>query len=134
MYLQTLDLKQKKAFLDASLHIIKADGSIARGELDLINEFCSEMNIKKKNDPDLAYDAAIITLNSVSTPLQRKQILIELTRLAYADNIIKAREEQMIKFAMDVFKISKLDYDKIVALVKDLAKLKKEINEYLAKK
>ena len=46
MYLQTLDLKQKKAFLDACLHIIKADGSIARGELDLLNEFCIEMNIK----------------------------------------------------------------------------------------
>ncbi len=134
MYLQTLDLKQKKAFLDACLHIIKADGSIARGELELLDEFCREMNVKQKKDPELAYDAAIINLNSVSTPLQRKQILIELTRLAYADNIIKAREEQMIKFAMDVFKISKLDYDKIVALVKDLAKLKREINEYLTKK
>lgn len=133
MYLTTLDLKQKKSFLDACLHIIKADGSIARGELELLDEFCSEMNIKKKSDPELAYDAAIINLNSVSTPLQRKQILIELTRLAYADNIIKAREEQMIKFAMDVFKISKLDYDKIVTLVKDLAKLKREINEYLKK-
>ena len=134
MYLQTLDLKQKKAFLDACLHIIKADGSIARGELEILDEFCKEMNVKQKKDPELAYDAAIINLNSVSTPLQRKQILIELTRLAYADNIIKAREEQMIKFAMDVFKISKLDYDKIVALVKDLAKLKREINEYLTKK
>jgi len=134
MYLTSLDLKQKKSFLDACLHIIKADGSIARGELEILDEFCKEMNVKQKKDPELAYDAAIINLNSVSTPLQRKQILIELTRLAYADNIIKAREEQMIKFAMDVFKISKLDYDKIVALVKDLAKLKREINEYLTKK
>ena len=134
MYLTSLDLKQKKSFLDACLHIIKADGSIARGELEILDEFCKEMNVKQKKDPELAYDVAIINLNSVSTPLQRKQILIELTRLAYADNIIKAREEQMIKFAMDVFKISKLDYDKIVALVKDLAKLKREINEYLTKK
>lgn len=133
MYLSSLDLKQKKAFLDACLHIIKADGSIARGELDLIEEFCAEMNIKNKKDPDLTFDAAIVNLNSVSTPIQRKQILIELVRLVYADNVIQPREEQMVKFVMDVFKISKLDYDKIVSLVKDLAKVKKEINNYLNK-
>ena len=133
MYLSSLDLKQKKAFLDACLHIIKADGSIARGELDLLNEFCTEMNIKSKKDPDLTYDAAIVNLNSVSTPLQRKQILIELTRLTCADNVIQPREEQMVKFAMDVFKISKLDDDKIVSLVKDLNKVKRDINAYLNK-
>ena len=133
MYLSSLDLKQKKAFLDACLHIIKADGSIARAELDLIDEFCSEMNIKSKKDPDLTYDAAIINLNTVSTPLQRKQILVELVRLVNADNVIQPREEQMVKFAMDVFKISKLDYDKLVSLVKDLARVKRAINDYLKK-
>ena len=39
----------------------------------------------------------------------------------------------MIKFAMDVFKISKLDYDKIVALVKDLAKVYRDIKKYIGK-
>ena len=39
----------------------------------------------------------------------------------------------MIKFAMDVFKISKLEYDKIVSLVKDLNKVKRDINAYLNK-
>lgn len=133
MYLSKLNLKQKKAFLDACLHIIKADGSIARGELSLIEEFCAEMNIKLKKEPELSFDAAIINLNSVSSPLQRKQILIELARLVNADNVIQPREEQMIKFAMDVFKISKLDYDKIISLVKDLAKVKRDINAYLNK-
>ena len=133
MYLSSLDLKQKKAFLDACLHIIKADGSIARAELELIDEFTTEMNIKSKKDPDLTFDAAIIQLNSVSTNLQRKQILIELVRLVNADNIIQPREEQMIKFVMDIFKISKLDYDKLVALVKDLAKVRRAINDYLVK-
>ena len=133
MYLSSLDLKQKKAFLDACLHIIKADGSIARSELELLDEFTTEMNIKSKKDPDLTFDAAIIQLNSVSTNLQRKQILSELVRLVNADNVIQPREEQMIKFVMDVFKISKLDYDKLVALVKDLAKVKRAINDYLTK-
>ena len=133
MYLSSLDLKQKKAFLDACLHIIKADCSIARAELELIDEFTTEMNIKSKKDPDLTFDAAIIQLNSVSTNLQRKQILIELVRLVNADNIIQPREEQMIKFVMDIFKISKLDYDKLVALVKDLAKVRRAINDYLVK-
>ena len=133
MYLAKLDLKQKKAFLDACLHIIKADGSIARGELELIEEFCNEMNIKAKKDPELTYDAAIVNLNSVSTPAQRKEILFELCRLTYADNVIQPREEQMVKFAMDVFKVPVADYQKIVALVKDLAKVYRDIKAYIGK-
>lgn len=133
MYLAKLDLKQKKAFLDACLHIIKSDGSIARGELELIEEFCNEMNIKSKRDPELTYDAAIINLNSVSTPAQRKEILFELARLTYSDNIIQPREEQMVKFAMDVFKIPVAEYQKIVQLVKDLAKVNRDIKAYIGK-
>ena len=133
MYLAKLDLKQKKAFLDACLHIIKADGSIARGELELIEEFCNEMNIKAKKDPELTYDAAIVNLNSVSTPAQRKEILFELARLTYSDNIIQPREEQMVKFAMDVFKIPVAEYQKIVQLVKDLAKVNRDIKAYIGK-
>jgi len=133
MYLAKLDLKQKKAFLDACLHIIKADGSIARGELELIEEFCNEMNIKSKRDPELTYDAAIVNLNSVSTPAQRKEILFELARLTYSDNIIQPREEQMVKFAMDVFKIPVAEYQKIVQLVKDLAKVNRDIKAYIGK-
>ena len=133
MYLAKLDLKQKKAFLDACLHIIKADGSIARGELELIEEFTNEMNIKGKKEPDMNYDEAIVSLNTVSTPAQRKEILFELSRLTYADNVIQPREEQMVKFAMDVFKIPVSDYQKIVALVKDLAKVNRDIKAYIGK-
>ena len=133
MYLSKLDLKQKKAFLDACIHIIKADGTIARVELDLLEDFCNEMNIKSKRIADKTFDAAIVELNAVSNNIQRKEILIELMRLVYADNVIQPREEQMVKFAMDVFKISKLDYDKIVSLVKDLNKVKRDINAYLNK-
>ena len=91
------------------------------------------MNIKAKKDPELTYDAAIVNLNSVSTPAQRKEILFELCRLTYADNVIQPREEQMVKFAMDVFKVPVADYQKIVALVKDLAKVYRDIKAYIGK-
>ena len=133
MYLSKLDLKQKKAFLDACIHIIKADGVIARVELDLLEEFCNEMNIKSKRIADKDFDAAIVELNAVSNNVQRKEILIELMRLVYADNVIQPREEQMIKFVLDVFKISTLDYAKLTALIKDLARVQREINNYIKK-
>ena len=133
MFLSKLSLKQKKAFLDACLHIMKADGTIARVELDLVEDFCSEMNIKNKSAAEKTYDAAIVELNAVSTNEQRKEILFELTRLVYADNVINPREEQMIKFAIDVFKIPALDYAKLVSLVKEFAKVNRDINNYIKK-
>ena len=131
MYLSKLDLKQKKAFLDACIHIIKADGTIARVELDLLEDFCNEMNIKSKRIAEKTFDAAIVELNAVSNNVQRKEILIELMRLVYADNVIQPREEQMIKFVLDVFKIPTLDYAKLTALIKDMARVQREINKYV---
>ena len=52
-------------------------------------------------------------------------------RLVYADNVIQPREEQMIKFVLEVFKISTLEYNKLTALIKDLARVQREINKYI---
>lgn len=133
MFLAKLSLTKRNAFLDAALRIATADGQYSKGELDFITSACDEMGIKYRKEIKLSYDAAVIELNAGSTPEVKKQLLFELVGIAYADNVIQPREEQMIKFAMDVFKISKLDYDKIVALVKDLAKVRRAINDYLKK-
>ena len=130
MYLSKLNLKQRRAFLDACVHLTKADGVVARVELDLIEEFCAEMGIKSRRDTELTFDAAIIELNSVSNKLQKKQILFELARLVYIDYVIKPREEQMLKFVIDVFKLPLADYQKIIGLVKDFSKVQKDLNTY----
>lgn len=132
MYLSKLSLKQRKAFLEASLRIATSDGQFAKQEYDLIMQQAEEMGIKFKKDADLDFDAAVIELNGGSTLTQRKQILFELTRVAYADFVIKPREEQMLKFVVDTFKLSQADYAKVTAMVKDLAKTLRDLNTYFA--
>ena len=132
MYLSKLSLKQKKSFLDACIKISNADGFVAKEEQALIEEFCSEMGIKSRKETELEFDAAIVELNAVSNKLQRKQILFELSRLAYADNVIKPREEQMLKYVMDIFKIPVSEYVKLIALVRDFSRVQKDINKFIA--
>ncbi len=133
MYLSNLNLKQKKAFLDACIKISSADGNVARQEIKLIEEFCNEMNVKVRLEAEKNFDEAIVELNTVSTPAQRKEILFELARIVYADNIIKPREEQLLKFTMDVFKIPALDYQKVMTLVKDYARVNRAIETFINK-
>jgi len=130
MYLSKLNLKQKRAFLEAAIRIAISDGSYAKQEADLIMNMCEEMNVKYKKDADMDFDAAIVELNAVSTKLQRKEIFFELVRVAYSDYVIKPREEQMLKFVMDCFKLPSSDYAKVVQLVKDLSKIYRSIDEY----
>lgn len=130
MYLSKLNLKQKRAFLEAAIRIATSDGSYAKQEADLIMNMCEEMNVKYKKDSDMDFDAAIVELNAVSTNLQRKEIFFELARVAYSDYVIKPREEQMLKFVMDCFKLPSSDYAKVVQLVKDLSKIYRSIDEY----
>ena len=74
MFLSKLNLKQKKAFLDACIKLVNADGVLAKGEVELIDEFCAEMNIKNRKEAEMNYDEAIVELNAVSSLIQRKQI------------------------------------------------------------
>jgi len=133
MYLSKLNLKQKKAFLDACIKISGADGSVAKGEAKIIEEFCNEMNVKFRMEAEKNFDEAIVELNTVSNSLQRKELLFELARVVYADNVIKPREEQLLKFTMDVFKIPTSDYQTIITLVKSLAKVNRDIEAYINK-
>ena len=48
MYLSKLNLKQKRAFLEAAIRIATSDGSYAKQEADLIMNMCEEMNVKYK--------------------------------------------------------------------------------------
>ena len=131
MFLSKLSLKQRKAFLDASLRIASADGQFAKQEYDLIVSFSEEMGIKFRKEVELDFNAAIIELNGGTNKSQKKQILFELTRVAYADFVIKPREEQMLKFVIDTFKLPQTDYAKIVTIVKEFGKVQKDISSFI---
>lgn len=86
MFLATLTEKQKIAYLDLSCSLIAADGTLSGDEMVMIEQYKQEMNISvplAELSGDV--DGAIAVFQSASAAV-KKQILFELTGLAYADN------------------------------------------------
>jgi len=93
MFLNRLNEKEKKAFLQLAKYVAKIDDNVSKKEEEIIDYFCIKMqlnkNIVKEND-DL-YNI----LSNFETKTSKHIVLLELLGLIYADDFLHFKEQEL---------------------------------------
>lgn len=97
MFLVGLTDKQKMAYLELSYSLIAADGLLSNDEVLMMEQYKQEMSLTVQLS-ELSHnpDHAIAEFQNASDVV-KKQVLFELTGLAYADNEYVEAEQEFLE-------------------------------------
>ena len=105
MFLNMLSQEEKEAFLKLAYLVAKSDEEVSNQEEELINIYCTEMNIENK-DIDLETLSLEEILDDFKSPISQKIVLIEILALIYSDEILHQNEQEIIDRIAEKFNIS----------------------------
>jgi uncharacterized tellurite resistance protein B-like protein len=103
MYLNFLEEKEKKAFLEIAHTIAYSDGDFNENEAIVIGSYCNEMGIE---NPQFVNKREIREIAEEIVNAQSKKIVIlELMSLVNADNNFDDHERNMLHELIEIFSI-----------------------------
>jgi uncharacterized tellurite resistance protein B-like protein len=103
MYLNFLEEREKKAFLEIAYNIAYSDGSFNENEAIVIGSYCNEMGIE---NPQFVNKREIREIAEEIVNAQSKKIVIlELMSLVNADNNFDDHERNMLHELIEIFSI-----------------------------
>lgn len=132
MFLAGLTEQQKKAYLNLSYCLISADGSLSTDEVAMMGQYQQEMSIDIQLDQlsaDMA-NASVVFQNAPNTV--KKQVLFELTALAYADNEYAEAEHIFLEKLCAVWNLDAFMLDQCKSYVTELMELYGKIGQLIA--
>lgn len=96
MFLNQLSEREKKVFLELTVHVSNSNGVFADEEKAMIQEYCKEMEIKEFNMDNIVPLEEIIGEIKKSSLHIKKIILLEILGLVYADGTYDADEKSFV--------------------------------------
>ena len=96
MFLNQLSEREKKAFLELTVHVSNSNGVFEKEEKAMIQEYCKEMEIKEFNMDNIVPLEEIIGEIKKSSLHIKKIILLEILGLVYADGTYDADEKSFV--------------------------------------
>ena len=96
MFLNQLSEREKKAFLELTVHVSNSNGVFEDKEKAMIQEYCKEMEIKEFNMDNIVPLEEIIGEIKKSSLHIKKIILLEILGLVYADGTYDADEKSFV--------------------------------------
>lgn len=131
MYLSILKEEEKIMFLDLAYALSAADGKMSDEEKSMIDRYCDEMGIEKRN-PSINDKAKIVKELAKAADLQSKKIIIfELTGLAIADNTYDETEKQFINEAVSQFELTKEFMEECENIISEYLSFQNKINNLI---
>ena len=132
MYLNKLNNEQKELFLDLCIHAAMANGDFADKEKEMVNEYCSEMNINKIRYVAIeSLDDVIVKLIAISTKEEMKMIVLEITALLISDNEFDKFEKVFIEKINNKISLKKAKYEQMLNALNDLSVIYDKINDLI---
>jgi len=104
MFLNSLTLEQKKAFLSIAMKIIGADGILETRERQMIETMRYEMGLY--NETDLPKGEIEDVAKTFDTRKSRTIVMLESISLAYADENLGGEEQKILRALALMFEIS----------------------------
>ena len=126
MFLNQLSEREKKAFLELSVHVSNSNGVFADEEKAMIWEYCKEMDIKEFNVDNVAPLEEVIDDIKMSSLHIKKIILLEILGLVYADGTYDDNEKGFVlRFVKQIGLTEEIAEAQTVAIKEYLEVLKK---------
>lgn len=105
MFLNRLNMEEKKAFLKLAHHVANIDDDFSQKEKMIIDKYCMEMQID-----DVKYEPESYDLKSELAVFQRdshkKIALLEVMALVYSDGLLHPAEEGVVKEITEYFELN----------------------------
>lgn len=121
MFLNELDLDEKRMFLRLADHLVAANGVVEEQEKNLINQYCFEMGLPMNNEIDPLPMSEIICLFQKRSESVKCVTIMELLGLGYIDGEYDEVEQSMMKSYVSDIGVSDEVYEK----------LRKDVEEYI---
>ena len=132
MYLGKLNDEQKNLFLDLCIHGANSNNDFADDEKEMVNAYCTEMQIPVRYTEENDLDSCIDRLIKISSEEEIRAILIEITALILADDICDEQEEVFMQKFIKKTGISNDEYKRVSEMLARLSTLYKEINDFVS--
>lgn len=130
MFLQELNEREQKDFLELATYAMKVDGDLHVNEINIINTFRLEMSKEDYVVTDKNVNE-ILKGFRMSTKKVKKIILMELFGVILADGVYEEFEQKLIEEIMKVWELKKRDISRIQNWVVDFNELVNEGYEYI---
>lgn len=134
MYLSELKDEQKELFLDLGIHLSMSDGDFSSHEKNTISQMCTEMGIAERFEQNVEFDTALSRLSEIATIREKRIILIELAGIVMADGVYSPEEKAVVENITKILEVDHAQYEKVIALIKDLFVVYSEIGDFLSSK
>lgn len=105
MFLNRLDNREKVAFLELAHHIARSDKDFSDLQKEIINGYCTEMQITDIEYNDKKFDLKT-TLNKINSDQSQKIILLEIMALIYTDDMLHKEEKKILNIMIKKFGLS----------------------------
>lgn len=119
MFLNELSYQEKKMFLDLSIHVAKANDTLAAEEKALISTYCTEMQLSPIELYETETIETITAYFALADEHVKKVIMLELFGLVYVDGSFDSEETSMVKSFADSIGVSKEVYNKLHKAIKE---------------
>jgi hypothetical protein len=130
MYLNRLDKEKQELFLELALHAAWEGEDFAREEKQLIDIYCSEMNLPKSDyKKKMKLEEVLERLREKCSKTEKNIILIEITALVMCDEVYDSGEQEFMQKVIDVFGFDDDKLQKTMAAVRELTKCYAALNE-----
>ena len=134
MYLKKLLETQKESFLDLCIILANRDANLAKEEKTVIDAFCEEMNIPFRYEARKGTDEAIHELASISSPEEKRIIVLELLGLVVADGKILEEERAFIKDVISAFGLEEKEVEELLPVLNELMNVYVKINRFVTRR
>lgn len=131
MYLGKLNDEQKNLFLDLCIHGANSNNDFADDEKEMVNAYCTEMQIPVRYTEETDLDSCIDKLIQISSKEEIRAILIEITALILADDICDEQEEVFMQNFIKKTGISNDEYKRVSEMLARISTLYKELNDFV---
>ena len=103
MFLNTLNTEEKLMFLDMAILASQANGLFEESELDMLEQYCKEMDIKPCKKTELHTIDEIKAFFSNSSDISKRVAVLELLGIGYVDGNYDEVENDVVKdFAIGI--------------------------------
>lgn len=130
MFLNLLNEREGKDFLELALIAMKIDGKTEESEENIFTSFKNEMGLFDYQATNKEYDD-IVNAFKESTKQVRKAVIIEITGILDADGIIQASESSWVRKLGEDLEFRESEIRKMVRWVQDFNDLLLEGYEYI---
>ncbi len=103
MFLNTLNTEEKSMFLDMAIRTSQANGLFEESELDMLKQYCKEMDIKPCKKTELHTIDEIKAFFTNSSDTTKRIVVLELLGIGYIDGNFDEAENNVVKdFAIGI--------------------------------